>query len=84
MPRFAANLTTLFNEEAFLDRFGAAAKAGFQAVEFLFPYAFEAGDIRSRLDEHALDGVLVRPTSVAASQILDPAQRGALRALPSS
>ena len=38
MPRFAANLTMMFNEVPFLDRFEAAAKAGFTAVEFLFPY----------------------------------------------
>jgi hydroxypyruvate isomerase len=41
MPRFAANLTMLWNELSFLDRFGAAARAGFDAVEFLFPYAHE-------------------------------------------
>lgn len=40
MPKFAANLTMLFNEVLFLDRFAAASKAGFKAVEFLFPYAF--------------------------------------------
>ena len=39
MPRFAANLTMLFTELPFLDRFDAAAKAGFTAVEFLVPYA---------------------------------------------
>ncbi len=40
MPRFAANLTMLFTEHPFLDRFEHAAKAGFKAVEFLFPYAY--------------------------------------------
>jgi hydroxypyruvate isomerase len=40
MPRFAANLSMLYNERAFLDRFAAAAKDGFKAVEYLFPYAF--------------------------------------------
>jgi hydroxypyruvate isomerase len=40
MPKFAANLTMLFTEHPFLDRFEHAAKAGFKAVEFLFPYAF--------------------------------------------
>ena len=39
MPRFSANLSMLFTEHAFLDRFEPAAKAGFKAVEFLFPYA---------------------------------------------
>lgn len=49
MPRFAANLTMMFNELPFLDRFEAAAKAGFRAVEFLFPYAFPAEEIGARL-----------------------------------
>jgi hydroxypyruvate isomerase len=46
MPRFAANLSMLFTEAAFLDRFAAAAAAGFQGVEFLFPYAQEQGRLR--------------------------------------
>ncbi len=58
MPQFAANLTMLFNEHAFLDRFEAAAKAGFKAVEFLFPYDFKAEDIKDRLDAHGLKLVL--------------------------
>ena len=58
MPRFAANLTMLFNEAPFLDRFELAAKAGFKAVEFLFPYAFDAAQIRKRLDDHGLKLVL--------------------------
>ncbi len=58
MPRFAANLTMLFNEAAFLDRFALAAEAGFEAVEFLFPYAYSAQDIRQRLDAHGLHLVL--------------------------
>jgi hydroxypyruvate isomerase len=58
MPKFAANLTMLFNEVAFLDRFELASKAGFRAVEFLFPYAFAAGEIRQRLDDHGLSLVL--------------------------
>jgi hydroxypyruvate isomerase len=58
MPRFAANLTMLFTERPFLDRFEAAAQAGFEAVEFLFPYAYEAHEIRSRLDQHRLQLVL--------------------------
>jgi hydroxypyruvate isomerase len=58
MPRFAANLTLLFNELPFLDRFDAAAKAGFKAVEFLFPYAFDAQDIRRGLDDNGLQLVL--------------------------
>jgi hydroxypyruvate isomerase len=58
MPRFAANLTMLFNEVPFLDRFERAAKAGFKAVEFLFPYAYEAADLKRRLDGHGLTLVL--------------------------
>jgi hydroxypyruvate isomerase len=58
MPRFAANLTMLFTEAPFLDRFERAARAGFQAVEFLFPYAFPAEEIRRRLDAHQLQLVL--------------------------
>ena len=58
MPKFAANLTMLFNEHPFLDRFERAAKAGFTAVEFLFPYAFAAGDIKARLDANRLMLVL--------------------------
>lgn len=58
MPRFAANLTMLFNEVPFLDRFERAARAGFDAVEFLFPYAFPAAEIKTRLDAHGLKLVL--------------------------
>ena len=58
MPRIAANLTMLFNEVPFLDRFEAAAKAGFTAVEFLFPYEYKAADLRARLDGNGLKLVL--------------------------
>ncbi len=58
MPRFAANLTMLFTELPFLDRFEAAGRAGFKAVEFLFPYAHEATDIKKRLDDNGLTLVL--------------------------
>lgn len=58
MPRFAANLTMLFTEHPFLDRFEHAAKAGFEAVEFLFPYAFGADEIRQRLQTFGLKLVL--------------------------
>lgn len=58
MPRFAANLSMLYNEHGFLDRFAAAAKDGFDAVEFLFPYAFAAQDLAARLREHGLQQVL--------------------------
>ena len=58
MPRFAANLSMLFTEHPFLDRFERAAAAGFLAVEFMFPCAFEAAAIRQRLDESGLQLVL--------------------------
>ena len=58
MPRFAANLTMLFTEVPFLDRFARAAEAGFEGVEFLFPYDHPAREIRRRLDEHRLYLVL--------------------------
>ncbi|MBG6077346.1 hydroxypyruvate isomerase [Polaromonas sp. CG_9.11] len=58
MPRFAANLTMLFTEVPFLERFDKAAKAGFKAVEFLFPYAWPAEEIRQRLDANHLTLVL--------------------------
>jgi len=58
MPRFAANLSMLYNESAFLDRFAAAAQDGFEAVEFLFPYAFDAQVLRQRLEDNGLSQVL--------------------------
>jgi hydroxypyruvate isomerase len=58
MPKFAANLSMLFTEVDFLDRFERAAKSGFDAVEFLFPYAYKAEDIKQRLDAHKLKLVL--------------------------
>ncbi|QGZ61621.1 hydroxypyruvate isomerase [Paraburkholderia acidisoli] len=58
MPKFAANLTMLFNEVPFLDRFAAAAQAGFDAVEFLFPYPYKAAELAERLESHGLKLVL--------------------------
>ncbi|WP_432697037.1 2-oxo-tetronate isomerase [Marinobacterium sp. YM272] len=58
MPRFAANLSMLFTELPFLERFEAAARAGFNAVEYLFPYDFPAQEIKQRLDAHRLEQVL--------------------------
>jgi hydroxypyruvate isomerase len=58
MPKFAANLTTMYGEHPFLDRFAAAAKDGFRGVEILFPYANEAAELRARLDAHGLEQVL--------------------------
>ena len=56
MPRFAANLTLMFNEVPFLDRFDAAAKAGFTAVEFLFPYAHPVEAVGERLRRNGPSG----------------------------
>ena len=58
MPRFAANLSMLWNELPFLDRFAAASKAGFKAVEFLFPYDHPAETIAQLLKQHGLELVL--------------------------
>jgi hydroxypyruvate isomerase len=58
MPRFAANLSMLYNEHSFLDRFAAAAQDGFLAVEYLFPYAFDAQVLAQRLRDHGLEQVL--------------------------
>ena len=58
MPRFAANLSMMFNEVPFLDRFDAAARAGFEAVEYLFPYDFPAEAIAERLQRNNLTQAL--------------------------
>ena len=58
MPRFAANLTMMFNERDFLDRFDAAAKAGFKGVEYLFPYDYNKEAIAEKLDRNALTQAL--------------------------
>jgi len=58
MPKFAANLTMLFQELPFLERFAAASDAGFNYVEYLFPYAYDAQQLKRLLDENALQQVL--------------------------
>ena len=58
MIRLAANLSMLFPEHDFLDRFGAAAKAGFRGVEYLFPYAYRPEDLAGCLREAGLEQVL--------------------------
>ena len=58
MPRFAANLSMMYTEHAFLDRFAAAAADGFEAVEFMFPYDYAPADIAMRLKDHGLQLVL--------------------------
>ncbi|MBT7942946.1 MAG: TIM barrel protein, partial [Alphaproteobacteria bacterium] len=59
MPRFAANLWYLFQEVEMMDRFRAAAEAGFGAVEFQFPYQWPATDLADQLAEHGLQQVLI-------------------------
>ncbi|MES3010849.1 MAG: 2-oxo-tetronate isomerase [Pseudomonadota bacterium] len=58
MPKFAANLSLMYTEAPFLDRFALAARDGFRAVEFLFPYAWPAAEIKARLDAWGLQQVL--------------------------
>ncbi len=58
MPRFAANLSLLFNEVPFLERFEQAARAGFTGVEYLFPYEWDKQVLKSRLDQWGLVQVL--------------------------
>ncbi|HUH91734.1 MAG TPA: 2-oxo-tetronate isomerase [Casimicrobiaceae bacterium] len=58
MPRFAANLSMLYPEHAFLDRFAAAAADGFEAVEYLFPYAYPPHELAARLRDHGLEQAL--------------------------
>ena len=59
MPRFSANLGFLFPELPFLDRFAAAARAGFAAVEYASPYEYPAAELRSRLNDNGLEQVLI-------------------------
>src|SRR5262245_4859641 len=58
MTKLAANLTMLYNEVDFLDRFEAAAKSGFKGVEYLFPYAYPKEQLADRLERHRLTQVL--------------------------
>ena len=70
MPRFAANLSMMYAEHAFLDRFEAAAADGFDAVEFMFPYEHSRDEIASRLAAHGLQQVLFNapPGDTAAGE----------------
>jgi hydroxypyruvate isomerase len=79
MPKFNANLSMMFNEVGFLERFDAAARAGFKGVEFLFPYDFPAAQIREKLDRNKLEMVLFNmpPGNFAAGErgmACDPAK----------
>jgi 2-dehydrotetronate isomerase len=58
MPRFAANLSMMYPEHPFLERFAAAARDGFAAVEYLFPYDYAAEELASQLKAHGLRQVL--------------------------
>lgn len=70
MPKFAANLSTLFTELPFIERFDAAAAAGFRGVEFLFPYEYEAAEIKQALTRNNLELVLFNtaPGNTAAGE----------------
>ncbi len=70
MPKFAANLSTQFNEVPFLDRFALAAQAGFRAVEFLFPYDYSIEVLKAKLNENQLQLVLFNtaPGNVAQGE----------------
>ncbi len=56
--RFCANLSMMFNEVPFLERFDAAARAGFKGVEYLFPFEHDAHELRARLDASGLEQIL--------------------------
>lgn len=58
MPKFAANLSMLFQEHAFLDRFEAASNSGFRHIEYLFPYDYRSEALKELLDQHHLEQVL--------------------------
>ena len=58
MPKFAANLTMLFTEAPFMERFALARAAGFTHVEYLFPYPFKAEDLKAELDKCELTQIL--------------------------
>jgi hydroxypyruvate isomerase len=77
MPRFAANLSFLYGEQAFPERFAAAARDGFRAVEFTFGYGFDRHELAQRLSDHGLQQVLIN----APPGDLDAGERG-LAGLP--
>ena len=59
MPRFAANLSFLYTELPFLERFAAAAEDGFRGVEYMFPYEYPAEQLVEQLQRHKLEQVLI-------------------------
>jgi hydroxypyruvate isomerase len=80
MPRFSANLSMLFTEVPFLDRFARAAQAGFEAVEFMFPYAHSPQEIKARLDATGLRAVLHNLPAGERGIACDPARVAEFRA----
>ena len=58
-PKFSANLSMMFQEVPFMERFAAAAKAGFKAVEFMFPYEYSLSDLQQALSANGLELVLI-------------------------
>jgi hydroxypyruvate isomerase len=70
MPKLAANLSTMFTEVPFMERFRRAAQAGFSAVESQFPYAFDADEIAAELKRHGLEIALFNlpPGDLAAGE----------------
>jgi 2-dehydrotetronate isomerase len=82
MPQFAANLSFLYTELPFLDRFEAAAKDGFKAVEFMFPYAHEAKELSARLRDNSLQQVLFNlPPAGTDAMAIDAAWSAGMRGL---
>ena len=81
MPRLAANLSMMFNEVAFLDRFEAAAQAGFKGVEFLFPYDVPAAEIRKRLDDYGLAHAYASARTLRLADGPDEVHRNAIAKL---
>jgi hydroxypyruvate isomerase len=80
MPQFAANLSMMYTELPFLARFAAAAKDGFRAVEYLFPYAYPAQELAEMLDKHGLQQVLFNaPPGGRNAQEMAGAWEGGMR-----
>ena len=78
MPQFAANLSMMYPDKDFLDRFEAAAKDGFKAVEYLFPYAYAAEELAARLKGNGLQQVLFNmpPGGIDDASTLDAWEKG--------
>lgn len=79
MPRFAANLSLMYTELPFMDRFAAAASDGFVGVEYLFPYAWPAAELAARLADHSLQQVLFNapPAGVDRAAMVNAWEQGA-------